>query len=235
LARASYTVFGNLDFREAIGMDRFIHHGPSQITTETLRRSEGKIPDVFLKGCGLSDWEVEEAKLYQPNLKNEEISQILYRTYDFRATQAIQISPLFISYSHKNSEFVDKIGDSLFKKGIRYWRDMHDLKAGRIEKQIDTAIHHNPTVLLILSNHSIRSDWVEHEVRKARELEKELGRDILCPVALDDSWKSSPWPNRVMEQVMEYNILEFSEWEDDNKFEGMFRKLIDGLELFYKG
>jgi hypothetical protein len=58
-----------------------------------------------------------------------------------------------------------------------------------------------------------------------------LERDVLCPVALDDGWKSSRWPKR----IMEYNILDFSEWEDDVKFEGMFRKLADGLELFYKG
>ena len=62
-----------------------------------------------------------------------------------------------------------------------------------------------------------------------------MERDVLCPVALDDSWKSSRWLNRTMEQIMQYNILDFSEWEDDVKFEGMFRKLIDGLELFYKG
>jgi hypothetical protein len=38
-----------------------------------------------------------------------------------------------------------------------------------------------------------------------------------------------------MEQIMEYNILDFSAWKDDSKFEDMFRKLIDGLELFCKG
>lgn len=65
--------------------------------------------------------------------------------------------------------------------------------------------------------------------------EKEMQRDVLCPVALDDSWKDSRWPKRVMEQIMEYNILDFSAWEDDVKFERMFRKLIDGLQLFYKG
>ncbi|HEX5836856.1 MAG TPA: toll/interleukin-1 receptor domain-containing protein, partial [Anaerolineales bacterium] len=119
--------------------------------------------------------------------------------------------------------------------GIRFWRDIHDMKAGRIETQIDRAIRQNPTVLLVLSEHSLSSDWVEHEVREARKMEKEIERDVLCPVALDDSWKSSRWPKRVMEQIMEYNILDFSNWKDDVKFDGMFRKLIDGLELFYKG
>ncbi|HSO12225.1 MAG TPA: toll/interleukin-1 receptor domain-containing protein, partial [Anaerolineales bacterium] len=100
--------------------------------------------------------------------------------------------------------------------------------------QIDSAIRRNPTLLLILSENSIKSDWVQHEVRKARELEKELSQDVLCPVALDESWKTSPWPQRIMEQVMEYNILDFSKWEDDEKFKKMFAKLIDGLNLYYK-
>ena len=169
------------------------------------------------------------------HLSNEEINKILYRIYDLRATQALQISPLFISYSHGDMKFVDKMGDCLVEKGIRYWRDIHDLKAGRIEKQIDRAISQNRTVLLVLSEHSLKSDWVEHEARTARSLEMDLNRDILCPVALDDGWKTSPWPKRVMEQIMEYNILDFSEWQEDRKFDVMFRKLIDGLELFYKG
>ena len=37
-----------------------------------------------------------------------------------------------------------------------------------------------------------------------------------------------------MDQVMEYNILDFSKWEDDSQFGNTFNKLIDGLELFHK-
>jgi len=37
-----------------------------------------------------------------------------------------------------------------------------------------------------------------------------------------------------MEQVMEYNILDFSDWEDESAFEGKFAKLLSGLDLFYK-
>ena len=229
------TIFGNSDLSQAIGLEDVEHYGPSSISTDAFSLSKGKIPEAFLRGCGLSDWEIEEVKIYNPDLSNEEINKILYKMYDLRATQALQISPLFISYSHGDSQFADKIGDCLTEKGIRYWRDIHEMKAGRLEKQISRAIQLNPTVLLILSEHSLKSDWVEHEVRTARGLEKDMGRDVLCPIALDDSWKSSPWPKRVMEQILEYNILDFSAWEEDVKFEGIFRKLIDGLELFYKG
>ena len=57
----------------------------------------------------------------------------------------------------------------------------------------------NPTVLLILSKNSVQSDWVEHEARTARELEKELKRDVLCPVARDAAWllsRNRPWSKR---------------------------------------
>lgn len=99
---------------------------------------------------------------------------------------------------------------------------------------VDRAIRQNPIVLLILSEHSAKSDWVEHEARTTRELTKELGRDVLCPVALDDAWKDCKWPARLHEQIMEYHILDFSKWKDEDEFGKMFRKLIEGLDLFYK-
>jgi len=230
-----YTIFGNSDISRTLGLEDLRHSGPSIVSTDVFALSKGNIPSVFLRGSGSSDWEVELVKLYNPGLSNNEITNIQYKMYDLRATQALQISPLFISYSHGDSTFVDKLESQLNEKGVRFWRDIHDMKAGRIEKQIDRAISQNRTVLLILSENSLKSDWVEHEVRMTRGLEKDMERDVLCPVALDDSWKSSRWPKRIMEQIMEYNILDFSAWEDDVKFEGMFRKLIDGLELFYKG
>ena len=235
LAIMAATRITKVDLQKCMNLENIQHRGPSQISIDTFQLSKGRIPRAFLVGCGLSDWEIEQVKLYDPGLSNEKINQIQHIVYSHRADQALQISPLFISYSHSDIKFVDKVDSQLNKKGIRFWRDIHDMKAGRMETQIDRAIHQNPIVLLVLSEHSLNSDWVEHEVRTARQLEKDMERDVLCPVALDDSWKSSRWPKRIMEQIMEYNILDFSEWEDDVKFEGMFRKLIDGLQLFYKG
>jgi hypothetical protein len=210
------------------------HDSPSTIGTDTLQHFKGNIPVTFLRGCGLSDWEIESAKLYNPDLTNEQIVQIQYRMFDLRATQSIQINPLFISYSHADTDFVDHIDKSLTKKGVRFWRDIHDMKAGRMETQVDLAIRQNPIVLLILSQHSLSSDWVEHEVRHARALEKELARDVLCPVAIDTSWQSAPWPARLMEQITQYNILDFSNWQKPSIFDSQFAKLLSGLNLFYK-
>jgi uncharacterized protein YjbI with pentapeptide repeats len=234
-ARIQNTIFVNLDLSAVMKLDAVHHDGPSTLGTNTFVLSKGKIPEAFLRGCGLSDWEIEQVKLYNPDLSNEEINNIQYKVYGLRASQALQISPLFISYSHADSAFVDKLENHLNEKGIRFWRDIHEMKAGRVETQIDRAISQNRTVLLVLSKHSTRSDWVEHEVRTARELEKETRRDVLCPVALDNIWKESHWPKRIIEQIREYNVLDFSAWEDDSKFLNTFKRLIDGLDLFYKG
>jgi uncharacterized protein YjbI with pentapeptide repeats len=228
------TIFANSDLSQIIGLEQTAHNNPSFITTDTFVLSKGNIPKVFLRGCGLSDWEIESIRLYDPDLSNDDFINIQNTIFDLRRHQALQVSSLFISYNHGDGAFVDKLENYLNDKGIRFWRDIHDATAGRLEKVVNRAMRLNPTVLLILSQYSLKSDWVEHEVRTARELEKEIGRDVLCPVALDDSWKNSSWPKRIMEQVMEYNILDFSNWTDDSKFENTFNKLIDGLELFYQ-
>jgi hypothetical protein len=233
-AKLGNTIFTKTDLSQTHGLESAAHHFSSSIGTNTLQLSKGEVPEAFLRGCGLSDWEIESAKLYKPGLSNQEINDIIYKIFELRANQSIQISPLFISYSHRDTEFVEKLEPCLTEKGIRFWRDTHGMMSGRMEKQVDHAMRQNPTVILILSEISTHSDWVEHEARLARELEKELDRDVLCPIALDDSWKSAKWPVRLMEQIKEYNILDYSNWKDDTAFAQVFNKMISGLDMFYK-
>src|SRR5262249_19334521 len=127
------TGFVNDDLSVVKGLETVRHKGPSHLSTDTLIKSKGQIPESFLRGCGLSDWEIESAKLYNPNLSNEEINNIYYRIHDLRVCRAFQINPLFISYSHADSDFVSAIDKHLTKQGVRFWRDIHDAKAGRLE------------------------------------------------------------------------------------------------------
>jgi hypothetical protein len=229
-----WTTFGENNLDQVSGLETVSHSGPSPISVQTLSRSKGNIPRRFLVGCGLSDWQIENVKLFNPYLSNEEVTNIQYRIHDLRVHQAIQIKPLFISYSHSDTAFFNHLETHFNKQGIRYWRDTHHATAGKLEKQIDRAISLNDIVLLVLSEHSTNSDWVEHEARKAREKEKQTGNDALCPIALDDSWKMCRWPERLREQIREYNILDFSQWQDQSQFDKVLARLIDGLAIFYK-
>lgn len=228
------TVFVGIYLFSAKGLGSVRHKGPSTISIERIYEFGGQVPEAFLRGCGLSDWQIENTKLFAPGLSNEDINNVLYRIHDLRVHQAVQIKPLFISYSHSDNSFVDIIEPHLNKHGIRFWRDIHHATAGRLERQIDQAIHSHPVVLLILSAHSVGSGWVQHEARLARKLEQETKSDVLCPIALDDTWKSCDWPERLREQIMEYNILDFSQWQDQSQFDRVFTKLVDGLAIFYK-
>ena len=231
--RLAGTVLAALDLSEVRGLESVIHRGASSIATETLFLSRGKIPEGFLRGCGLSDWEVEAAKLYDRNSPNQ-IIDIQQRVFELRAGSPLQIGSLFISYTHDDSVFVDALEEKLDAKGIRFWRYIHDAPAGPFDKIIDRAIRLNPTVVVVLSEHSVESRWVEYEANLADKLSQELGRDTLCPIALDDAWKNCRWSGKLRTQIEKYNILPFNDWQDSRCLEEMFRRLVEGLSIFYR-
>ncbi len=66
---------------------------------------------------------------------------------------------------------------------MRCWFAPHDIKGGRkIHEQIDDAIRLHDRLLLILSEHSMSSEWVKTEIAKARKREVKEGKRVLFPV-----------------------------------------------------
>ncbi len=137
---------------------------------------------------------------------------------------------VFISYSHQDKPFVERLEQRLQKEGIDIWRDEKDATAGRLERQINDAIFEKDALLLVFSQHSCGSDWVEWEASRAREVEKQEDRDVLCPIALDDAWKTATWRGPLQFQIQDYNILDFS---DPGRFDGIVDRLIAGLRSYY--
>ena len=55
---------------------------------------------------------------------------------------------------------------------LRVWFAPEDIKGGKkIHEQIDKAINRHDKLIIVLSENSMRSDWVQTEVRKARKRE----------------------------------------------------------------
>jgi hypothetical protein len=110
--------------------------------------------------------------------------------------------------------------------------------AGSLQKQIGRAIRLYDVVLLVLSSASIKSDWVENELEMARRKEKEENRDVLCPVALDDSWKAKVEniesdDRQLWRTLTKKNILDFANWQTA-AFDMQFDKLLRGLKIYYE-
>lgn len=226
------TVFGDNDLSKTKGLSATFHMGVSIVDALTLKLSTGMIPEKFLRGCGLSDWEIESAKLHRSGLSKGEEENILKRIQDLRTRQAVQVTPLFISYHRKDEVFVDVIGRNLDERGTRYWRAVHDDPGRKLEEAVDRSLRQNPIVLMILSTASVKTKWVEEEVKMLREVELRQNRDILYPITVDGAGKDHPWAGTMQDLITKTPVWDFSQWREEGEFSRKFKELMRGLKLY---
>jgi len=211
------TILGNLDLSDTIGLNSCDHRAPSIIDYRTLAQSRN-LPLPFLRGCGLPDQLIE----YLPSLLN----------------QPIQFFSCFISYSTKDQEFAERLYADLQNKGVRCWFAPHDAQGGKkLHEQIDRAIQIHDRLLLILSEHSMNSEWVRTEIAKARKRERNDNRRMLFPVRLVDFQTLRDWEcfdadagKDSAREIREYYIPDFSNWKDHDEYQREFEKLLRDLK-----
>lgn len=185
-AKLGGTVFASVNLREAHGLDSCYYSSPSIIDSPALQRSP--LPVAFLRGGGLSDWEIEAAKLHQDGLTLSQITDSAYKLVDIRGKSPIQFYSCFIIYSSKDEEFAQRLHADLQDSGVRCWVAPHNMKIGdEFRSRIDQAIHLHDCLLRILSEHSVSSRWVQKEVETAFEKEDRDNRLVLFPVHVDSA------------------------------------------------
>ena len=211
------TILGDTDLTDAKGLDSCEHWGPSVIDHRTLVKS-GKLPLAFLRGCGLP----ESLITYLPSLLNE----------------PIQLYSVFISYSHQDEAFAQQLHNALQGKGVRCWYAPEDIQGGKkIHEQIDSAIRVYDKLLLILSEHSMQSEWVKTEIANARRREVTQKRQVLFPIRIVDYETIRNWTcfdadtgKDSAREIREYFIPDFSNWKDHDSFEHTFARLLRDLK-----
>ncbi|HWY21781.1 MAG TPA: toll/interleukin-1 receptor domain-containing protein [Candidatus Acidoferrum sp.] len=217
------TVFDNNDLRGVKGLETVRHNGSSVIGILTILRSQGKIPESFLRGCGVPDDFITYAKSL--------------------ATNPIEFYSCFISYSTKDQDFADRLYADLQNKGVRCWFAPQDVQGGRkLHEQIDEAIRLHDKLLLILSPHSMESEWVKTEIAKARKREVRdpegvLKRRVLFPIRLAPFETLRDWEcfdadtgKDSAREIREYFIPDFSNWKDHDSYQEAFQRLISDLK-----
>lgn len=226
--RLAETILSNVDLTQTIGLDTCIHQAPSTIDYRTLQY--GLLPLAFLRGCGLSDWQIETAKLCQPSLSSEAIMTIGYDLIHLRQGQpALQFHSCFISYNTRDEPLAKRLYTDLQENGVRCWFAPEDLKIGeKFRSRIDEAIHVHDRLLLILSGHSIASEWVEKEVETALEKEREAQQLMLFPIRVDDAVMQSKtgWAADIRRSR---HIGDFTKWEDHDAYQQAFDRLLQDL------
>jgi hypothetical protein len=95
--------------------------------------------------------------------------------------------PIFISYSHKDKAFADKLARNLVLLRHHIWMDRWELKVGEsLIDKIHAALTRSSAILAVLSKNSVNSLWVKKEINAG--LIRELGekKSLLMPCIIDD-------------------------------------------------
>jgi nucleoside-diphosphate-sugar epimerase len=145
--------------------------------------------------------------------------------------QAARIVPsCFISYSSKDEKFAYQLYNDLLNEGVPCWFAPEDLKIGeKFRDRIDESIRLHDKLLLVLSESSVASSWVENEVETALEKEREQGKIVLFPVRLDKAVTElkSGWAADVRRSR---HIGDFTEWKQHDSYKKAFDRLMRDLK-----
>jgi hypothetical protein len=95
---------------------------------------------------------------------------------------------VFVSYSHRDDDFVKRLVAFLESAGVDVTVDFSTLRLGdRIEEFIKKAIRSTEWTVLVVSDSSIRSPWVMAEFLETVLYEEFGGHSRLIPVCIDNS------------------------------------------------
>ncbi len=203
-------MFGDTDLSTARGLETVRHEFPSTIGIDTIYNSKGNIPEVFLRGCGVP----EDFIIYMRSLVGK----------------AIEFCSCFISYSTMDDDFAQRLYADLQHQGVRCWFAPEVLKIGdKFRMRIDESIRVYDKLMVVLTENSIRSPWVEEEVETALEKERKHNKPALFPIRLDDAvmetdqaWAASLRRTR--------HIGDFRAWKDHDQYQKSFERLLRDLK-----
>lgn len=74
---------------------------------------------------------------------------------------------IFVSHSHKDDEFTQRLVDDLHKAGAEVWVDVAGITHGNFMQRIDEALAHCEWMVLVLTPNAIASPYVKDEVYAA--------------------------------------------------------------------
>ena len=206
------TVFGAVDLSTVKGLETIRHFGPSTIGIDTIVRSQGKIPEVFLRMAGVPDSIIEMIPSLVGSLK------------------PIDYYSSFISYSSRDHAFAERLYANLQSKGVRCWFAPHDMRIGdEIRSRIDESIRVHDKLLLVLSKSSLASTWVKKEVETAFEKEDQQKKVVLFPIRLDETVMNTPqaWAADIRRMR---HIGDFTRWKDHDEYQKAFARLLRDLQ-----
>ena len=135
-----------------------------------------------------------------------------------------------ISYSGKDEEFARRLYERMLGEKLRVWFAPDDLRRGeKPHEQIDRAIQVNDRLLVVLSKHSMQSDWVKLETAtaySARRLTACAARKA-SKAERDGPRPGAPGFPITLVPCRERRRTEFIPFEEANGMNSVLRRCLD--------
>jgi hypothetical protein len=211
-AQLAETKFVDVDMSHTIGLSTARHNGPSSIGIDTVYRSHGEIPEVFLRGAGVPESFVGFIK-----------SLVGKQTQTYACT---------ISYATKDQRFCDRLYNDLQARGIRTWYfPKHVKRSKEFFQEIQIYQRIFDKVIFVCSKHSLNPRSIVQEIDENLKRERMEHKDVFYPVLLDD-FLYRDWQHPHKRLVVERVAADFRGWQrSDNRYQDSFNKLINALQL----
>jgi uncharacterized protein YjbI with pentapeptide repeats len=144
---------------------------------------------------------------------------------------------VFISYSSRDEEFARYLDTQLRLYGISVWFAPNSMRGGRkIHEQVERAIGDQDKLILVLSDASLKSNWVSTEIIAAFSREERQARQVFYPIRIAEFDTIRAWTLfdadsglDIAKRVREYYIPDFSEWGNPLNIAEQLSRLVEDL------
>jgi len=99
----------------------------------------------------------------------------------------------------------------------------------KIRYRVDESIRNYDKRVIVLSQYSVASLWVEHEVETALAKELEGKPNVIFPIRLDQAVMDSKegWASHIR---LPRHITDFTQWKDHDHYQKAFNRLLRDLK-----
>ena len=215
-AALGYTVFQDCDLRNAIGLESVRHDAPSSIGVDTVYRSGGKLPEVFLSGAGVpgSIATLQEAIAVAGRTRGE----------------------LYISCRDADEEFARKLSADLEKLGITTWVFSERVRGNALvsrlsssdQEEIERWLRNYDKLIVVASSRAIEYETILNDITAARDKQQAADRWLLYFVAPDDGLMRPA--SRVARNMAAENVIFDLRAGDEGTYQAELAKLAEALQ-----
>lgn len=152
------------------------------------------------------------------------------------ARSGIMMSDVFVSYSHKDSEFAQRLNSMLKSQNFEVWIDWESIQAGKpFSNEIVKGIERAHSFIFIVNQHSLTSEICNQEIAHARLhnkriiplIRQKIDGDV--EIRVKESWSEQEWGKQAEDNWVNLSHLNWLFFDNETKLESEFEKLTEAL------